>query len=417
MEKLIEGLIGLIKRGGPSGGETVEVRVHTGEAPPCVRALVDAMASCTYSVDLGEFQVDPPHLIHSLASSIEVAQDGAGLDDLDGYLGSRGPGGAPFDPASTLELAADGGGMSALGIGWSNGRAFLALVEIDDPTEDNMVKVFATPAEFFAALDRINRDSPGADVEALRVAAGLATAAPAATAATPAPVLSAWTGPAPAHPFAEAQAHFAKRDMLLQAGPTPEGRLVLARRRMFTPPCSTQVVARTAAGATTELSWEGTADVASVSVVPGRERAVLCAGSSGPLVEIDLVSGARRELLASVGWSCGFVDADHLAVLDGQTVRVYRYGDGDLGEPVASAPAAVVNIFVGHGCVFGKSREVGVFSFQILRWTGGALVDTGSHAVDAKPFAFHAASAHGGTLLLGAVDTKGVVSWFAYSPV
>lgn len=176
MEKLIEGLIALIKRGGKRGVGPSEVRVDTAAAPACVRTLVDEMATGGFSVDLGEYHLLPSHRIQSLAGAVEAGQEGADLEDLEGYLSSRGPDGTPFDPASTIQLAADRGGMSALGIGWSNGRAYLVIVEIADAVEANLVQIFTTPADFFATLDKVNRRRAGDDVEALRVAAGLATA-------------------------------------------------------------------------------------------------------------------------------------------------------------------------------------------------------------------------------------------------
>lgn len=175
MEKLIEELIVLVKRG--DAGRTPEqpraVQLDASGAPHCVRALVDVLATSAYKVDLGEFLLrDPRTALTTLAASVEAGVEMAEIDDLEAHLATAGPDGAVLDLSHTLVLGQDGGGNSALGVGWSGDRAFGVIVELADPVPRNLVRVFPTAAAWLDALDHINRrrgKSP--DVEALRAAA------------------------------------------------------------------------------------------------------------------------------------------------------------------------------------------------------------------------------------------------------
>jgi hypothetical protein len=172
-----------------------------------------------------------------------------------------------------------------------------------------------------------------------------------------------------------------------------------------------------AGGSGTVLDWPDTTDIAAICPVPGHERVLLCSGvPAGPLVEIDLSSGARRELLPKIGWACGFVDAVHLVTFGDGHLRVYRWSEGALGEPVATTPAVAGNIFVGHGYVFAKTNDYQNPSFQIFRWNGTGLADAGIHPVHAKVFTLHTAAELNGEKLLGSVDFSNQVFWFAFDP-
>lgn len=151
-----------------------EVKVDVSGAPPSVRALVDALATSSYQVDLGEFLLrGSPRPLVSLAAAIDAGRDGAEIDDLAAFLLEAGPERAPLDPACSVLLEPDRGGASALGIGWSGERVFGVIVEIADATPDNLVRAFATPAALFDRLDHVNRRRGAiADVEALRTASG-----------------------------------------------------------------------------------------------------------------------------------------------------------------------------------------------------------------------------------------------------
>lgn len=416
MERLIDGLTRLItKNQTASRGRAVGVAL--GAAPPCVQALAKALASHDYNIDLGElsmYAVGAEGVVPSLGSTIEMSCEHGGID-LEEVRARGGPGGSAFDPEQTLQLGADGGGMSYFGVTWAGDQLAMLVVEFDDPTEDNLLRFFTTPAEFFAFVDHLNRreTEPLPALDALKAAAGVAPPAPAPVAAA-ASGLAPLTGSAPAHPFARAMEHFGVTRMVFQAGPTPAGRYLLARR--FTagaPPTPASIVVVGAAGAEHTLEWAVPRDVFGVCAVPGKERALLCTGSPGALVELDLVSGAERELLPAVRWTCGFLDPDHLAVLGDGELRVYRYADGPLGAPTAALPADCFNMFAGHGRVFHRTRDAEA-SLRVLAWNGRELAEEGIFPVDSGMFTLHAAAEQDGQRLVGFVDTAGKPSWFVY---
>ncbi len=412
MEQLIEILTALLRRDTRKPAQPRALKVELAGAPPCVTALAEALASSQYSVDLGEFHLSTTSgPVVTLATALEMAEE-AGFDDLAGHLASAGPGGAPFEVASTLALCPDGGGMSELGVVWSGGAVHLVIVEMEDPTPDNLIALLSTPEAFFERLDRSNRGRKGKDLELLRAKLGLAVAEP----APPVSALRVWDGAPPPHPFAEARAQF-PQGSVLQSPASPSGQVVVARRVSHgPPPLPLQLAVRTQ-GTSRDLEGPGSNDVYALCSVPGRERVLVCCGIPGPLVEIDLASGARRELLPRVGWSCGFLDAEHLVVFaDNKALEVYRWSDAALEAPVARVPVDINNIFVAHGLVFAKTKDYQTPSFQLLRWNGAGLDDLGVHPVELKGFALHGASEQAGHKLVAAVDTKFNVSWFAVTP-
>jgi hypothetical protein len=159
MERLVEALTGLVQRGfaGQTTRDRCDVRVDAAGAPACVQALVEAMATSVYSVDLGAFHMRSSRAVKTLSAELASAQEGAEVDTL------------PVEPATTLLLTADRGGMSALGLAWGDGKVSAVIVELEEPTPENLVRIFATPAELLAALDGIDHEA-GADIEALRAA-------------------------------------------------------------------------------------------------------------------------------------------------------------------------------------------------------------------------------------------------------
>lgn len=226
--------------------------------------------------------------------------------------------------------------------------------------------------------------------------------------------LRPFRGAKPPHPFALAEAHFPGR-RVIQGAPTAGGTVVAVQRVVAGAPPVPSRLAALRGGEARALEWPEALDVTSVTPAPGRERVLVCTGGmSGDLYELDLDSGARRVVLQRAGWSCGFVDAEHLAVLAEGSVRVYRYAEGDLAEPVATARAPEVNnVFVAHGRVFGKTNDYQTNTFRVLRWSGDALEELGLHAVKPRLYTLHAAEARKGAALVGGVDPKGAPHWFS----
>jgi hypothetical protein len=385
-----------------------------------VRALADALGTHDYNIDLGEFSmyaVGDDGELRSLAATLGVSCEDSDID-LDALLRTGGPGGGPFDPHQTLELGADGGGMSYFGVSWSGGKLAMVVVEVEDPTEDNVLRFFTTPAELFAFLDHANRhnDAPVPHLAALKAAAGMAPPETSSATQAVASGLVPLAGAPPAHPFARALEHFAAKRMVFQAGPTPAGRFVLAQRfRAGTPPGEAQIAVVGPGGTEHALEWDVPRDVFGLCAVPGRERALLCTGTPGALLELDLESGVLREILPRVGWSCGFVDDAHLAVLTDKEVRIHPYRDGAPGEPVAILPIAGFNVFVGHGRVFFKTSQP-VAGMNVVAWNGRELVQEGVFPVDGKVFSLHAAIERDGQKLVCFVDTDGKAHWLAFTP-
>ncbi len=423
MQDLVKALTQLVTRPGFKGKRPAkprDVRVDLTQAPAPVKALAEALSTRYYNVDLGEFSMfdnDDDGSVESLASVIEMACK-EGEIDMKEVLATGAADGSAFDPAQSLLLCSDGGGMSQLGVTWSGDEVGFVVVESDDPTEYNLLTHFTSPAELLQFLDKKNgeQDEPLGDVNALRRAAGLA---PVKAKKPPQPPkragLRTHKGKAPAHPHSLAQAHFKDRRLVLQAGPSPAGRHVLVRRfRAGKPPALNTVAVVGPKGTERTIEWPAPREAYGVCLVPGKERALLCAGVPGPLVELDLESGSERELLPAVRWSCGFVDEQHLAVLADGEVRVYRYDDGELGEPVAAVANDGFNIFVGHGRVFCKTRDMSVVSFRVLAWDGEKLSEEGVVPADSKLFALDAAAEHDGQRLVASIDTKGDAKWMTY---
>lgn len=422
MERLIKAITELVTR--PSKDDQKpsvrgDLRADVSGAPAAVKALAEALITNSYNVELGEFSMyhldSTGNVINSLEPTIQSSCEEADID-LQSVRDSGGPGGSAFAPAQTLELGADGGGMSVLGVSWSGGKLGLVVVEIDDPVGENLLTHFTTPTEFFEFLREKNEgvDDELPDVAALEAALGYASGNSVDQGQTRYSRLGAWDGTLPPHPYAQAQAHFDQRQSVFEAGPTPAGRSVVARRfRATGKRVPTTIAILGAAGAEHTIKWPVPRDVYGMCLVPDSERALLCSGVPGPLVEIDLETGVERERLPSALWSCGFLDRDHLAVLAKGEVRVYRWDETELGDPVATLAVDSPNIFVGHGRIFCKTRET-TPAVRVLAWDGSALSEEGVVPVDVKLFAVHAAAIDQDQMLLATVNTDGEARWLVY---
>lgn len=136
---------------------TLDVDLAT--APACVADLARAMATNYRNLEIGEFSMyaGTPVTVMTLQDPIEMSN--IPLDELEPE--NR------VDPKTTLHLADDGGGMSALGVSWSeDGQVSLLVVEIDDPIPENLIQRFSSPVEFLDFLERNGREV-GADVRAM----------------------------------------------------------------------------------------------------------------------------------------------------------------------------------------------------------------------------------------------------------
>lgn len=188
MERLVEGLTKLVSRGLPSRaprarrGDTGngpatprELSVDLGAAPESVKKLAEALTTNYFLVRLGKlsmYENGGTDEVGSLESTLDQACENGGIAPAWARSKGGADGGA-FDPAQTIELGADGGGMSYIGVTWSGGTLRLVLVELADPVEDNLLRHFTTPEEFFAFLDEIRDadDEEPKDLTELKAAA------------------------------------------------------------------------------------------------------------------------------------------------------------------------------------------------------------------------------------------------------
>jgi hypothetical protein len=132
--------------------------VDLGAAPAGVRALAEAMAGHAHYVELGAFSMyaGAGTVVGSMGEAIERALAKAGADAAD-VLGE-------IVPGNTLWLGADPGGMSAFGLGWADGDVELLVLEIEDPTPDNVVRRFADAGDFLDFIeDKLDLDDDDDD--------------------------------------------------------------------------------------------------------------------------------------------------------------------------------------------------------------------------------------------------------------
>jgi hypothetical protein len=179
MERLIQNLTRLVERPfGPAAAPVSrptprDVTVDASDAPPCVQALARALAASYYNVELGAlgmFENGASSVVTSLETTLEMACQRGDIDPK-WVVTHGGPGRSAFDAAKTIQLGGDGGGMSYFGVSWSRGQLAVLLVELDDPTEENLIRYFLTPAAFFDFLDGRNEEGDELpDLDALKAA-------------------------------------------------------------------------------------------------------------------------------------------------------------------------------------------------------------------------------------------------------
>lgn len=186
MEKFIEALTELVKRGlvpgaprakhgdeGNGPATPLEVSVDMSTAPACVQRLAEAMSTGYYHVQIGKmsmYEAGAAFDVGSLESTIQQACERGEIDPA--WVAQHGGANdSPFNPAMTLQLGADGGGMSYFGVSWSEGKLGLVVVEFEDPVQDNLLAHFGTPDEFFAFLAELDDgDEQSEDLVALKAA-------------------------------------------------------------------------------------------------------------------------------------------------------------------------------------------------------------------------------------------------------
>jgi len=382
---------------GEAGPLAPELAALAARAPAPVAELIRLLGTTGVRLDLGWRSIGGADL-GSLAATWDSVEDGR--DE---------PRAAEL--AEGVQLGASDGGEVYFGLCWSD-RGVVA-VEID--FEEGLLTWYPTIEAFF---DRVHHDAtkrgepPSAHLAAILRAAGrLPPEAPPPP--PPASRVRRLEGSPPPDPFARAREHYGRKSHVWQTGPSPAGRTLVVQRFVAGGPYVPAALRVLGAdGAVTPVAWpDDTKDVYGVCTVPGRERALVCAGTPGPLLEVDLVTGTTRERMAGVRWSCGFVDAEHLAVLGDKEIRVHRWADdGDLGAPVATASTGAFNLQVGHGCVYTLVRDT-TTQVRLLTWRGASLVDEGLHPIDGELFFLSATVTHDGRNLLFSEDSKGVATW------
>lgn len=146
-----------IREKGHVRNDPLAIELTLDHAPDAVRSLADALATHRYHIDLGEFDLWPAHSVDSLADSIAHSLDTMD-DDPDVVL-------AGLDPRKTLRLGADGGGMSEFGVAWADDTITIIVVELEDPTPNNLVARYRSASAFFAFLrERLAQaDEPDVD--------------------------------------------------------------------------------------------------------------------------------------------------------------------------------------------------------------------------------------------------------------
>ena len=385
--------------GAPAGGAGAG-----GGAPPAVRELIAALAAHDFYVELGAFSMYAgtstavTSLQEILGRSLEQVRetDAIAPSELLGDL----------EPAATLELGADPGGMSVFGLGWSRGRLELLVVEIEDPTPDNVIRRFDAPEAFLDFVeDRLDDDDE--DVKATLAALRGGTSGAAAPPAAPAPALVQVENGTPANPWAKAQ-KLLGTTAVIASETTAGGRQVMVQRRGSATALRVEVLDPDGARRPVTLAAE---DVYGVAVHPTEERALLCLGAPGPLLEVDLVSLAAVELRPRVGWRAGYVDATHIATLTEGRLELFRAGEAPLGGALQSFDCGGNNLLVAPGrcyVVHGKNGGVGVFTLG-----PGGLVAEATLPVDGRPIHYlSASSTRAGASFLGSCAWDGKWTWY-----
>lgn len=400
-------LISRIEQAAPTRAPDAQMVAAAASAPPAAAEILRALSVReVVNVALGWRSVWDPGL-GRFADSFDLA----GI--AQGHPGW-------FDPANSIELGQSAGGEVQFGVHWNGG--VVEWVEVD--SEEAIVTRFKDAEAFFRHVladeqrrleDRGDGRALPAPLSAIFAAAGSPLAAAPASAPIAAGQVAPRKGKALADPYATAKKHFNEKALLFESELTPAGRRVVVQRARHNPVRPLRVEVIEGDGSVRALEWSAGVDVYGVGRVPGRERVLFSTGVPGPLVEIDLETGTRRTLFEATLFGPSFVDERHLVVLSGDEVRVYAYGDGALGEPIAKLAMAGSNAFSAHGYVFVRGKHPNAGVFHVARWDGKTLEATADCAtLNGKPYFWSAAQLVDGVLALCSVDPDGDASWYDY---
>lgn len=385
---MLKNLVDVVRAraGGAAGALTPAMAAAAAAAPADVAELITLLGTRQVKVNLGWRSVES-RFLRGLADTWQQVKDDTGESDpREGEL------------ASGVQIGMSAGGEVAFGVCW--GPRGVIAAEID--LEDAMIRWFASWDAFLEHMKQGETKRGQPVPEGLAAILPAAAPAPAAPAAPPSGV-PLWAGTKPAHPFAEAYAHFGVDKQAYQAGPTPAGRMLFVKRGPL------GMAIRDPDGSVRTVPWTASPDVFGICIVPGRENALVCAGAPGPLYDLDLATGQATQRLPSVRWSIGFVDDQHFVAHEDGEARVYPYAGG---PPIASTALTAMNQFVGLGRVFTCPSGV----LNVHAWSGGALTLELQTPLEPRVFFFSAGVVQDGRRLLCAVDVQGKATWFDYGP-
>ncbi len=395
---MLNALIAIVRRTASPEPLESELADLLADAPEDVVTLARLLAAEHTRVDLGWRSIEHRYLARLADTWQDVANDLGASDPREDSL------------TKGLQIGASAGGEVYFGLCWDEGGVHVAEIDFEEGT----LSWYETVQSFVEMIEAAESERGVPPV----IAELLAPGRPAPVAPPPKPAgIAPWKGPPLEHPFAAAFAHFDVKLQAFATPPTPAGRRALVRRfAAGTPHTPAAIAVLEADGTTRAIEWPETNDIPGLCVVPGVERVLVNTGFPGPLVEIDLVSGARTERLPKVGWSCGFVDGEHLVVHEERDARVYRYAATGALSRVASTPIEGFNLFVGHGRVYTVVGSGADAALQTLVLRDGALHEESRTPIAPRPFALHAAAERDGRRLLAFVDTKGACTWFDVGP-
>ena len=167
------------------------------------------------------------------------------------------------------------------------------------------------------------------------------------------------------------------------------------------------------------LAVEITEEPYGVSMHPTMERALISTGVPGPLLELDLETATWTKLHDDVGWSCGFIDAEHVVTFtkhfgpSGHPGRLdlFRYTSGEaLVSPIATIESGGNNAFViaGRCYVTGVDGRVAIYERD-----GDTLARVAScEVIDGRLFAVADVVEHDGATWMAARSGTDPIVWF-----
>jgi len=134
-----------IREKGRLRDEARPLTIDLSAAPESVRNLAEALATYDFYIHLGKFGLGST-AVRTLEKTIKASVDSLQLDVPDIFFGS-------FIPAQTLDLPHDGGpGTPALGVSWLDGVVSIFTVEVENPTDFNLVTHYFTAIEILKFL-------------------------------------------------------------------------------------------------------------------------------------------------------------------------------------------------------------------------------------------------------------------------